>query len=226
MVLKQIGEFEYKQMLKSKLYTKQEMYSFASYPYVSLLSKYKGLSTWEHKKIREIEDENISTFFRIISLLFGVGSQEEVSIIKQNMNNEPLRSAVIAARQEADPTDRVPRYMELACKILLSLEKKGTSRLNAINVKITGKIPALPFSNRQDIADKWYENFVDVKLTGMKKVYKDLGSDTAYTFIVSSTLQSLYHFAPSRYNIHDCRSDDEALHKVLEIFTNLRKKKL
>lgn len=224
MELKQIGEYEYKQMLESKLYTKQDMYRFASYPYVSLISMYKNLSSYEHRKIREIEDDNISTFLHIVSLLFGIGSKDEVEIINRCMNEEPLRSAVIAARQETNPNDRAPTYLELACKILLSVEKKGTTRFNAINVRISGKIPALPFSNRQEIADNWYSNFVDIKLRGMKKVYKDLSPDAAYTFLLSSTLQSLYHFAPSRYDIGDCRSEDEALHKVLEVFTILNKK--
>ena len=103
MKLKQIDEYEYNQMLESKLYTKQDMYRFASYPYVSLLSRYKSLMSYEQRKIREIEDDNVFTFFHVISLLFGIGSQSEIDTINRNMNVEPLRSAVIAARQEIDP---------------------------------------------------------------------------------------------------------------------------
>lgn len=83
----------------------------------------------------------------------------------------------------------------------------------------------MPFSNRQKIADEWFSNFVNLKLEGMKKVYRELGVETAYTFVVSSTLHSLYHFAPERYHIEYCQSEDEALHKVLRIFTELKDKR-
>lgn len=226
MKLKQIDEYEYKQMLETKLYAKQDMYRFASYPYVSLLSRYKNLMSYEQRKIREIEDDNIFSFFHVISLLFGVGSKSEIDTINRNMNVEPLRSAVIAAKQEINPAERAPKYLELACKILLSLDELGYSMMNVINIRVRGKIPGMPFSNRQRIADEWFSTFVNLKLDGMKKVYRELGAEMAYTFVVSSTLQSLYHFAPERYHIAYCQSEDEALHKVLRIFTELKNKRL
>ena len=213
-------------MLESKLNSKQDMYRLASYPFISLLSKYNNLMSYERCRIREIEDDNIFTFFRVISLLFGVGSKYEIDTINRNMNIEPLRSAVLAARQESDPTERVPKYFELACKILLSIDEKGFSMMNAINIKVRGNIPAMPFSNRQKIADEWFSSFVDIKLEGMKKVYRELGAELAYTFVVSSTLHSLYHFAPERYHIAHCQSEDDALHEVLRIFTKLKNKRL
>lgn len=227
MELNRISEFEYKQMLARKLYSKLDMLRLASYPYVSLLSLYENLSNNECRKIREIEDDNISTFLHIASLLFGIGSQDEINTINRNLNVEPLRSAVIAARQETDPAKRMPTYIELACKIMLSMdENKPHYMMNAIDIRIYGKIPALPFSNRQRIADEWFNKFVDLKLEGMKKVFLDLGAESAYKFVLSSTLYSLYHFAPSRYYIANCHSDDEALHKVLEVFTKLKTSKL
>lgn len=227
MEINKIDKYEYNRLLESKLYSKQDMFKLASYPYVSLLSKYRNLSYFEKRKIQEIEDDNISTFLHVISILFGIGSKDEIETIKQNMNVEPLRSAVIAAKQEIDPTERAPKFFELACKIMLSLdEKKGLNMMNAINIRIHGKIPALPFSNRQSIADEWFRVFVEIKLKGMKKVYRDLGAELAYKFVVSSTLHSLYHFTPTRYYIANCRSEDEALHKVLEIFTELKTTRL
>ena len=226
MELSKIDKYEYERLLESGIHSTQEMYRLASYPYVSLLSQYKNLSVYDQKKIREIEDDNISTFLRLTSLIFGIGNQDEVNTIRRLMNEEPLRSAVIAARQEIDPSDSEPKFFELASKILLSVDKKGTSFLNAINIRINGKIPAWPFSDRQDIADNWYRNFVDIKLNGMKIVYKGLGVEMAYKFIVSSTIYSLYFFAPSRYYISSCRSDDEALHEVFRTFSNLKNKKL
>lgn len=223
MELNKISEFEYNQMLARKLHSKQDMFRLASYPYVSLLSLYKNLSSYEYRKIREIEDDNIFTFFHVISLLFGIGSQDEINTINRNMNVEPLRSAVIAARQELNPEDRAPKYFELACKILLSLDNQGTNMMNAINIKIKGKIPALPFSNRQKIADEWYQTFLDTKFAGMKRVYIDLGAEEAYRFMISSTLHSLYHFSPDRYYIAACQTEEEALHKVLEIFTKSKR---
>ena len=225
MKLKQIDEYEYRQMLDSKLCSKQDMFRLASYPHVSLLSKYKNLISYEQRKIREIEDDSVFAFFHIISLLFGVGSQSEIDTINRNMNVEPLRSAVIAARQEIDPAERAPKYFELACKILLSLDERGYSMMNVINIRVRGKIPGMPFSNRQKIADEWFSTFVNLKLEGMKKEYRELGAEMAYTFVVSSTLHSLYHFAPNRYNIAYCQSEDEALHKVLRIFTELEDKR-
>ena len=225
MKLKQIDEYEYKQMLDSKLCSKQDMFRLASFPYVSLLSKYKNLMSYEQRKIREIEDDSVFAFFHILSLLFGIGSQSEIDTINRNMNVEPLRSAVIAARQELDPAERAPKYFELACKILLSLDERGYSMMNVINIRVRGKIPGMPFSNRQKIADEWFSNFVNLKLEGMKKVYRELGAEMAYTFVVSSTLHSLYHFAPERYHIEYCQSEDEALHKVLRIFTELKDKR-
>ena len=225
MELKKIDEYEYRQMLNSKLCSKQDMFRLASYPYVSLLSKYKNLISYEQRKIREIEDDSVFAFFHIISLLFGVGSQSEIDTINRNMNVEPLRSAVIAARQEIDPAERAPKYFELACKILLSLDERGYSMMNVINIRVRGKIPGMPFSNRQKIADEWFSTFVNFKLEGMKKVYRELGAEMAYTFVVSSTLHSLYHFAPERYRIEYCQSEDEALHKVLRIFTELKDKR-
>ena len=225
MELKKIDEYEYRQMLNSKLCSKQDMFRLASYPYVSLLSKYKNLISYEQRKIREIEDDSVFAFFHIISLLFGVGSQSEIDTINRNMNVEPLRSAVIAARQEIDPAERAPKYFELACKILLSLDERGYSMMNVINIRVRGKIPGMPFSHRQKIADEWFSTFVNLKLEGMKKVYRELGAEMAYTFVVSSTLHSLYHFAPNRYNIAYCQSEDEALHKVLRIFTELKDKR-
>jgi len=124
MKLKQIDEYEYKQMLDSKLCSKQDMFRLASFPYVSLLSKYKNLMSYEQRKIREIEDDSVFAFFHILSLLFGIGSQSEIDTINRNMNVEPLRSAVIAARQELDPAERAPKYFELACKILSYPEKR------------------------------------------------------------------------------------------------------
>ena len=226
MEITMIDQKEYEHLLESGIHTKHDMYKLASYPYVSLLSRYDKLSYYDRKRIREIEDDNIFTFLHLVSLLFGIGPKDEVDTINRNMNKEPLRSAVIAAKQEQDPSERTPKYIELACKILLSIDRKGTNRLNPINVKIYGKIPAMPFSNRQDIADEWFSNFVDIKLTGMKKVYKSLGTEMAYKFVVSSTLHSLYSFAPSRYYIGACRSEDEALHRVFNVFTNQIKKTL
>ena len=213
MKLKQIDEYEYKQMLDSKLCSKQDMFRLASFPYVSLLSKYKNLMSYEQRKIREIEDDSVFAFFHILSLLFGIGSQSEIDTINRNMNVEP------SARQELDPAERAPKYFELACKILLSLDERGYSMMNVINIRVRGKIPGMPFSNRQKIADEWFSTFVKFKLEGMKKVYRELGAEMAYTFVVSSTLHSLYHFAPERYHIEYCQSEDEALHKVLRIFT-------
>jgi hypothetical protein len=221
MKLKQIDEFEYQQMLYSKLCSKQDMFKLASYPYVSLLSKYKNLMSYEQRKIRIIEDDSVFAFFHILTLLFGIGSQSEIDTLNRNIYVEPLRSAVIAARQEIDPAERVPKYIELACKILLSLEEWGYNRMNVINIRVRGKLPGMPFSNRQKIADEWFNTFVNIKLEGMKKVYRELGAEMAYTFVVSTTLHSLYHFAPERYHIEYCQSEDEALHKVLRIFLEL-----
>ena len=134
MKLKQIDEYEYQQMLDSKLCSKQDMFKLASYPYVSLLAKYKNLMSYEQRKIREIEDDSVFAFFHIISLLFGIGSKSEIDTINRSMNVEPLRSAVIAARQEIDPAERAPKYLELACKILLSLDERGYSMMNVINI--------------------------------------------------------------------------------------------
>lgn len=226
MELSKIDKYEYEQLLNSGIHSTQDMFKLSSYPYVSLVSRYDNLSIYDRKKIRDIEDDNISTFFRIVSLLFGIGPQSDVNTINSCLNKEPLRSAVIAARQEPNPSERMPKYIELACKLLLSIDIKGTSYLHPINVKVKGKIPAWPFSNRQQIADEWFCNLVDVKLNGLKKVYIDLGPEMAYKFFVSSIIHSLYFFAPSRYYISSCRSEDEALHKVFEIFTNLRKEKL
>ena len=180
MELKKIDEYEYRQMLNSKLCSKQDMFRLASYPYVSLLSKYKNLISYEQRKIREIEDDSVFAFFHIISLLFGVGSQSEIDTINRNMNVEPLRSAVIAARQEIDPAERAPKYFELACKILLSLDERGYSMMNVINIRVRGKIPGMPFSNRQKIADEWFSTFVNLKLEGMKKVYRELSEFENY----------------------------------------------
>ena len=66
MKLKQIDEYEYKQMLDSKLCSKQDMFRLASFPYVSLLSKYKNLMSYEQRKIREIEDDSVFAFFHIL----------------------------------------------------------------------------------------------------------------------------------------------------------------
>lgn len=228
MLIKKIEENEYKRLLESDIRTKQDMFLLASYPYVSLLSKYNNMYSDEIRKVREIEDDNISTFLHVVSIVFGIGSEEEISAFRKSLNVEPLRSAVIAARQEYDPSEKEALFFELACKILLSVDEQGRySRLDATKVRIQGKIPSWPFStNRQKIADEWYANFVDIKLKGMKKVYKSLGVENAYKFVVSSTLHSLYFFAPSRYNISACSSEDEALHEVFRVFNYLKNKRL
>ena len=222
MELKPIEKNEYQQLFGKKLCSKQDVFKLASYPYVSLVSQYQKLSNYEILKIREIEYKNISSFLKVVSLLYGVGSQEELDTMMRNMKNEPLRSAVIASKQEQDPKERFPKYIELACKLLLSVDKNGINCLNAINIKIAGKIPALPFTTqRQKIADIWFSNFVELKLSGMRKVYTDLGDRLAFSFLMSSTIWSLYCFSPKRYDISACSSEDEALHKVFDVFSNL-----
>lgn len=222
MELKPIDKNEYQQLLGKKLCSKHDVFRLASYPYVSLVSQYQKLSNYEMLKIREIEDRNIFYFLKLVSLIYGVGSQDEIDTMMRNMKYEPLRSAVIASKQEQNPKERFPKYVELACKLLLSVDENGINCLNAIHIKIAGKIPALPFATqRQKIADIWFNNFVELKLSGMRKVYTDLGNRLAFSFLMFSTIWSLYCFSPNRYDISACNSEDEALHKVFDIFSIL-----
>lgn len=228
MVIRKIDEIEYTRLLGSGIRTVQDMFLLASYPYVSLLTKYNNIDSNDLRKIREIEDDSIFAFLNIVNIVFGNGSEKEVSAFKRSLNEEPLRSAVIAARQENDPSEREALFLELSCKLLLSIDEQGRfSRLDSTKVKIRGKIPSWPFSTkRQELADEWFGNFVDVKLNGMKAVYKVLGAANALKFVFSSSLHSLYFFDPSRYNISACRTEDEALHEVFRIFNNQKQSKL
>ena len=220
MILRTTTRDEYDALIVKDHLSVQEKFRLSSYPYISLLDYCKdNIYGIERDKIRQLEDNNISHFLRLTGLFFGIGSKREVELLNQSILTEPLRSAVIAARQEPNPTKRTILFIEKGVKILLSLDKKGSSFFNAINVGLDGKMPFRPFSSSlQSKGNEWFDNFVDLKLKAMNKVFLSFGSEDAYSFFVSSIAYSLYSFCPSRYHITFCRSEDEALHKVLNVF--------
>lgn len=220
MTLESIDLSEYNQLQKIKLKTEHDMHRFSSYPFVSLLSKFDDLLPREQWLIRRIEDKNILRFFNSTRIAFGVGTQQEIDAFKKALTEEPLRSALIAAKFENVP-NTMPKFIELAVKIILSSDEKGHyDSFDVTKVKIFGTIPSFPFSKRQTIADEWYREFIEFKLQGMKKVYIDLGAEYAYNFIVRSILHSIYYFAPYRYNIGNCVTYKQALNRISDIFIN------
>lgn len=199
----------------------EECYQLAYYPYVSL-TNYCDITSPNEKRIcKNIENKNIWQFIQIISLLFGVGSEETLEMLNREMRNEPLRSAIVASRLHPNSHERIIVYVETACKILLSIDKKGTSPQNLINVKIDGKMPFRLLSpNLQNKGDEWFQNFVNIKLITLRKAYNCIGSEKIYPFFLTSIASSLYFFSPSIYNISQCNDENEMLHLILNTFTN------
>lgn len=221
MELQKLSFEEYIKLLDEKLHSRQDVFRLSSYPYVSLLSIYKNISRYDYNKIKSIEYDNLFSLLRIVSALLGFGTQNDCNMLEELKKMEPLRSAVIAADQEGDPLSRQITYIELACKILLSKED-SYDRLNVINIRITGKIPALPFSRRQEKANEWFSNLVDIKLRGMRKVYLELGPAEAMLFFKSSIILSLYFSEPYRYDIRNCQSIDDTINEILRTSINHR----
>ena len=213
-----ISEIEYESLLNRNLVTKQDLFQLSSYPYVSLLSLYHNIDLNERTEIRKIEDENIFHFFHCVSLLFGIGEEKTIATLRANMNIEPLRSAVMMAKLKKNADEVESTFIELACKMLLSLDKKGTSLDHAMNIKLYGNIPALPFSYRQKKGDEWFNKFVCIKLDGMKKVYKELGRFAAYQFILLSVTNSLYYFSPERFDIKHCMNEEDTAYHIIKVF--------
>lgn len=197
-----------------------DCYRLAYYPYVSL-ANFCGITSLNEKMIcKNIEDTNIWQFMQITSLLFGVGSEEALNILNNEMQNEPLRSAIIASQLHPNPQERIIVYIETACKILLSINKKGTGLQNLINVRIDGKMPFRLLSpNLQNKGDEWFQNFVNIKLATLRKAYNCIGTEKIYPFFLTSIASSLYLFSPSRYNISRCNDENEMLHLILKTFT-------
>lgn len=196
-----------------------ECYQLAYYPYVSLANFCDITSPNEKRICKNIEDTNIRQFVQIISLLFGVGSEDTLNLLHSEMQNEPLRSAIIASRLHPIPQERIIVFIENACKILLSINKKGTGAQNIINVRIDGKMPfRLLSTNLQNKGDEWFENFVNIKLITLRKAYNCLGREKIYPFFLTSIASSLYSFSPSRYNISRCNDENEMLHLILDTF--------
>ena len=77
--------------------------------------------SYEQRKVREIEYDSEFAFLSGLSLLFGVGFQSEIDTINRNMNRA-FAFCCSCSKTGCRPSKRTPKYIELDCKILLSLE--------------------------------------------------------------------------------------------------------
>lgn len=222
MELTSIDLHEYIAIVSKQKLTLQDKSKLAKYPYVSLVTYCKEkIYSFEYNDLRRLEDENIWQFLRISGILFGVGSKAEIEQLHKCLMYEPLRSAVIAARQVTNSEERTIVFIEKACKILLSIDKRGTTMMNAINVGLYGKMPFRFSSILCEMGNEWFANFLEYKLQAMRKVFLQFGAENAYSFLVASIMYSLYCFAPGRFHIKYCTSENEALHKILHEFSDI-----
>ena len=214
-----INKNEYDLLLCKSYLNEEDKFKLATYPFSSLTS-YCGIKHYdtERKEVERIEERNIYHFFNAINVLFSASNAGDTTFMNC-FKDEPLRTAVILANQERNASLKIPMLIKYACLILLSIDKKGTSRSNPINVRIVGKMPFDLFSSKQKRADLWFHDFVTNKLDGMCKVYKDWGGEDAFIFLYRSIAYSLKFFFPEKYNTAWIADEDEAIKSIIKKFT-------
>lgn len=198
--------------------TLEDSFRLAKYPYVSMSQYCSDLKP--HESVNDVEDYNIWLFINTISLLFGQRSEQEQKKLHECMKVPPLSWAITVANLEPDPSDRIPKFISECCKIILSQKKTLSNFESPIDIKIVGDLPFRFTNTLRTQANDWFSNFVNLKLEGMTRVYKSCGPDRALSFVLGSTAYSLYSFHPYRYSINSCRSEDEALKKILHTFAD------
>lgn len=217
-ILQMTSLSEYNSLLSLVNLNNDQIQKIAQYPHRSLLSLCDDVTFYDKNKIKEIEDQNIWYLINSINLIFGLASNEQQKLFNSNLTKEPLRTAVFLAQQETNPKYRFITFAETACKILLSYGGKPGIFLDPIDVKISGTMPRNFFKSRQSIGDRWFNEFVDNKLTVLRLAYINISPEKAYSIFLKSIAYSLYNFTPYRYHIQFCKDENEALHRILNIF--------
>ena len=214
--LSSTSENEYNSLLGKHNLTISEIYKLSQYPCTSLTSCFKDYCYRE--KVQILEDNNIFYLLNAVNLIFGFAPKSDQEVFNRNLTKEPLRTAVFLASRKSDPKERFSTFVCTACEILLSNGGKSGLFNDPIDVKLYGKMPFRLLGVSQKIADDWYKTFVEQKLTVAKLAIESVGEENAYAIILRSIIYSIYFFAPYKYNIANCRDEDEALHLILKQF--------
>ena len=209
-----ISREDYSSLLAKESLTFQEGLTLASYPFISL-PRYCKASHVDNEPLWAIQDASIFKFLRLTGLVFGVASEQDLAAFHRSLKSEPLMSAITLARREKTPEDQYIKFTTLAIKILLSIGNKGTDLTNPINIQVDGKLPITLFYLKS-VANQWFEEFINQKMEGMEKIYKSLGPEQAYKFILNSTAHSVAFYNPDKYSSCLRYDYNETLQSILK----------
>ena len=210
MILHPITDFSIVQRISEKSFIgKKERFTMDSYVMSSLVDFCGDIRQNEIDKVHEVESESILHFLNVTMSLFGKYNQE---VFGKLLRTNPFDMLVqeINTSYSGKEKDRI--YIMAVTKMVLA---NGDTSLK---VKAAGNMPQKMFSFRQMTADEWFQHFVDRALYRIAHVYENLGIDDATGSLCAICAYQLYHSRPSRFDISNCKDDDEALHQILEAF--------
>lgn len=200
----------------------EELGELIRYPFKSLASYCSDLTSSEVKKIKKIEEVNILYFFNAMRIILGHGSAQEKEIFKRNLSKEPLKTAILMSKLQQDIKLQYISFVKNACKIILTKKQKEINRfIEPINVQIFGSMPRNILKSRQQLGDKWYNDFIDNKLLLFEKLVLSGIIDDIFPLISMSIAYSVYFYSPEKYYISEVSSENDIIFSILEKFITL-----
>lgn len=213
------SEFRYLQLMRLEKLTIDNIGELIRYPFKSLVSYCTDLTANDIRAIKKIENQNILNLFNTLRIVLGHGSDEEQQIFNRNLSVEPLKSAVLASRLYADSRLRYVNFIKSACKIILTQNpKKIYSFVDPINVRIMGSMPWNFLKSRQEIGDKWFNDFVEAKLLLFEKLIMFGVGEDVFPTLATSFAYSIYSFSPEKFYIPININENDAVYMILEKF--------
>lgn len=190
-----INASEVDQLLKKTTpYTQSELMKLSSFSISSLVNQLSDLSYSEKEKVLRLEGENLYRY--MTSCRVAIGADQRGLDIINRLYSSTIEEIKSVSEESGSNSSAKMIYCMLLVKFILT-------NAQGFEVKFKGEIPKKIFSFRQQTANEWYNNLLDVYTRIVAQVAFLNGSEEASEFILMQCAWHMHHILPNKYKINE-----------------------
>ncbi len=212
MTIKNISFNELKKLLDKNNLTTDERYLIDSYVHISLVDYCGNLNLYDKEKVQYLEEENLYRYLHAASTALGLYG----NALEELLTHVPFSSLAFGFKNRYSGSRLERKAIELFIKMMLSCNSKAD--LNTPYFE--GEMPQKFMSFRNQTAQEWFKEFVNINILILITVYEKMTIEDARVHLLASVAYQLHHNNPVKYAISSNMSIDEALKSILKKFIN------
>ena len=191
-----INASEVDQLLKKTTpYTQSELMKLSSFSISSLVNQLSDLSYSEKEKVLRLEGENLYRY--MTSCRVAIGADKRGFAMINALYSSTIQELKSAIEEEASSESSANiGYCVMLVRFILT-------NAQGFDVKFNGDLPKKIFSFRQQTANEWYKNLLNIYTRIAAQVAFLNGVDEASEFILMQCAWHMHHILPNKYKINE-----------------------